>query len=400
MLEPSGRPMRMAVVSTHPIQYQCPVWRVLAQHPRISQFRVFFVSDCSVRGYRDPGFGCTVNWGASLLDGFDSTSFSNEVVGSSFDLGPSALFRSLGAFRPDVCLLNAYLPMVYLRAMLMCRRRGVRVVLRAEATDSNKKRYGLKSYARDWALRCLYRRIDAFASIGSSADRHYLRLGVSADRISRSPYCIDSEALEAQRSGVLPGMQRARLGVPDEAFVVLVSGKLSMWKRPLMVLDALEGVSHPAGRPVHVWFLGDGELRPSVEARAMSGWQGRVRVLGFLGQDQLAAVYADADMLVMASRGETWGLVVNEALACGIPAIVGERVGCSSDLVVDGETGFVFRGDDLLDLRRKVLDMAAILVRDRARVAEACRAAASRHSIQAAADGIVRAARVAMTAVQ
>jgi glycosyltransferase involved in cell wall biosynthesis len=85
-----------------------------------------------------------------------------------------------------------------------------------------------------------------------------------------------------------------------------------------------------------------------------------VTFAGFLNQTEIVKAYLAADCLVLPSDyGETWGLVVNEAMACGLPAIVSDRVGCGPDLIIDGVTGYIFPFGDITALAGKLLECAS-----------------------------------------
>lgn len=382
---------RLAVVTTHPIQYQCPLWKQLAARPELTGFRVFFASDFSTRGYADRGFGKEVRWNSSMLEGFDHESFGHETISSPLFVGTGRMIRAVRRFRPDACLINAYLPLVYVRTIAACNRAGIPVILRAEATDQDRPRSGCWAAVRDRTLRTTYRGISAFAAIGTNAAEHYRRLGVPEARIHRSPYCIDSVAFGRQRREAVRGTSRAALGTPQHAIVILFAGKLIPKKDPLIVLEALRGIEQVRGRPLHVWFLGDGDLRSEVERRSAAWKDGRVRILGFRPQESLGEVYADSDILVLPSvTRETWGLVVNEALEFGVPCVVSDRVGCARDLVEPGVTGMVFPAGDVEALRGRILELATASIERGAEISEACRAKAMEYSSHAAVDGIIR----------
>lgn len=386
--------LRLAVVTTHPIQYQCPLWKLLAACPEIGGFKVFFASDYSTQGYRDAGFGRRVKWSQSSLDGFDHEFFGHAVIDSPTYLGRRAMIAALERFGPDVCLLNAYLPLMYLRSVAACNRARIPVVLRAETTDRDQRRSPARAAVRDFALRRVYSRISAFASIGMNSRDHYLRLGVPPSRIHFSPYCIDTDAFESWRLASARGRLRSQLGVPAEALVFLFSGKLIPKKDPLIILDALRGIGALSGRPVHAWFLGDGELRHEIERRGAQWMGSRSRVLGFRPQESLADVYADSDVLVLPSLvRETWGLVVNEALSFGIPCVVSDRVGCARDLIQPGSTGRVFVAGDVTGLRAALEEIGAAVAGSAPALAAACRARILTYSSHAAVDGIMRCVR-------
>jgi glycosyltransferase involved in cell wall biosynthesis len=387
--------LRLAVVATHPIQYQCPVWRRLASRPEVA-LKVFFASDCSVRGYHDPGFARQVRWSVPLLDGYEHEFLGTGPV-SRWTMGPvfgaRSLTRNLRTFGPDACLLNAYSPLLYWHALSVCRLAGMPVLLRAEATDVDRHRGTAHRGLRDLVLKSFYSGVATCLAIGVNSRTHYARLGVRPERIGFAPYCVDTDLFERQYVARSAGRLRDRLAIGRDCLVILFSGKLIPKKDPLTLLDAVAGQPKITDRPVHLVFLGDGPLRMPLEQQAVATAPGRVHFLGFQQQEDLGDVYADADMLVLPSvYEETWGLVVNEAMQFGVPCVVSDRVGCGPDLIIPGRTGAVFPHGDVDSLRDAIVRVAVSKGEHGADIHERCRSQVSGYSIDAAADGILAAA--------
>jgi glycosyltransferase involved in cell wall biosynthesis len=181
-------------------------------------------------------------------------------------------------------------------------------------------------------------------------------LGIAPDRIVLTPNVVDNDWWARQAAGADPVRIRQRWDVPKDAPVALFCAKLQPWKRPQDALEAFAAADIPESFLV---FAGEGPLRSKLEARARSlGIPDRVRFLGFVNQSGLPAVYRACDVLVLPSGYEPFGLVVNEAMLCGLPAIVSDRVGARYDLVSESKTGFVFPCGDvnaLASILRKVL---------------------------------------------
>ena len=208
---------------------------------------------------------------------------------------------------------------------------------------------------RRTAMRVAYPRLlrsfDAFLTVGQRSEDYYRHFGIAADRMFRSPHCVDNDffagaARAAKERG--DGIRR-EAGFADTDVVFVFAGKLIAKKRPLDFLEALARVrrSHPAVRGL---IVGDGPLRGELEAYQRANDTGCV-MIGFLNQQEIARAYVAADALVLPSdSGETWGLVVNEAMACGTPAIVSDAVGCAPDLIEDGKTGFSYACGDVAAL--------------------------------------------------
>jgi glycosyltransferase involved in cell wall biosynthesis len=391
----ADRVTRLAVVTTHPIQYQCPIWKDLARRADM-RVRVFFASDFSVRGYVDPGFNQHMRWTVPLLDGYDHEFMGTALIGSR-SIGPmignGALAKRLRHFRPAACLLNAYAPPFYWHALGVCRLQGIPVILRAETTDVDQDRPLFRRTLRDAALKFFYSGVARFLAIGHNSRAHYERLGVPTEHIGFAPYCVDSDLFESQYARRKRGIIRSHLGIPENALVVLFSGKLIPKKDPLTLLNAVSCLPAVGDRPVHLMFLGDGELRGRLEEAAATTAAGRVHFLGFQPQEKLGDVYTDADMLVLPSLyTETWGLVVNEALQFGVPCIISDRVGCGPDLIRASDTGFVFPHGDSAALQAAIKSMGEKLITRKEEIHQLCRAQVSGYSVRAAAYAINKAA--------
>ncbi len=169
-------------------------------------------------------------------------------------------------------------------------------------------------------------------------------------------------------------------------------GKFIPKKRPIDFIHALDGLGVAKGK---AWGLlvGDGPLRQELERHAREQ-RTPCSFAGFLNQSEIGAAYAAADVLVLPSdERETWGLVVNEAMAAGLPAIVSERAGCVPDLIISGKTGFVYGCGDVEALSRTMATFAA----DpdlRSRLSKSARRHIRAYSTEAASEGLVAALRV------
>jgi glycosyltransferase involved in cell wall biosynthesis len=208
--------------------------------------------------------------------------------------------------------------------------------------------------------RQLLRHYAAFLNIGGSNRDFYLHNGVPPEKIFFAPYCVENERFASAAEALRP--ERAALrdgwGIAPDAFTFLFCAKFIDKKRPLDLLKALEIAARDRRVPkngLHLLMVGDGELREECE-RFVHEHGVPVTFAGFLNQSELPRAYTAADCLVLPSdHGETWGLVVNEAMACGLPAIVSDRVGCHPDLIRQGLTGAVFPFGDSAALAEQLI---------------------------------------------
>lgn len=393
-----NRTPTLAVFGTHPVQYHAPLWRVLAQRGTVG-VHVLYGTDMSVRGYKDEGFGVAFQWDTPLLDGYPSEFFSTDPaiqrVNFSQPRAPGAVAR-LRACKADAVLLTAYNARFFIDAFLAARRLGLPVLLRHEASDVAFERRGPKGVLRDLVLRVVYAQVAGFGVIGTEARRHLLRLGVPASRMEPAPYCVDTSFVLPERDRWLPqrASVRAAWDIPADACVFVFSGKLIPKKNPVLLLQALAALPAATAARVRLVVAGDGEQRAELEQRVRdTGWADRVRFLGFLNQREIGRAYAAADALVLPSRrgaGETWGLVVNEAMHYGCAAIVSDGVGCHPDLIDDGVTGSVFPSGDADALRRCLETWIARLPAQREAVAQAVGARIAGYTLETSAAGLER----------
>jgi glycosyltransferase involved in cell wall biosynthesis len=184
-------------------------------------------------------------------------------------------------------------------------------------------------------------RFDGYLVVGQRAREYYAHYGADPSRMFFTPHAVDNDFFQVHADSLRAERQRLRAdwGIPSAAILFLFVGKLTVGKRPS---DFIRSVGEAARRRPGTWGLvvGDGRLRSALESQvAAAGWP--VRFAGFLNQTEMPKAYAASDALVLPSA-ETWGLVVNEAMASGLPAIVSDQVGCGPDLVLGGKTGEVF----------------------------------------------------------
>ena len=337
--------IRLAVLITHPVQYFRPVFAALASDPAI-ELRVFFGCDHGQRSSFDPDFGVNFAWDSAPTEGFDHvwlsqlplSSLSRWLVALPLALRSSLQIRR---FRPHAVLVFAYTPAFITATTLLLRLSGQRLFLRADGTDRAFPRSRWKSVLKDNVLRLWYRQFAHCFPIGSDSDDHFRRLGVSRARRHRVPYAVDVDFFAQQVQRWLPERQalRAQHQIPADALVLLWSAKMTQVKHPQLLLQALEWLSPELRQRFWLLAVGDGPLRSAFQQGAQQLLPGRALFQGFRNQSELGACYALADALVFPSRqGETWGLVVNEALQFGLAVIASDHIGSARDLLVPPAT--------------------------------------------------------------
>ncbi|HMP72045.1 MAG TPA: glycosyltransferase family 4 protein [Kiritimatiellia bacterium] len=337
---------RLLVIETHPIQYKAPLFRSFASDPRF-RLKVWYAMLPDAR-QQGEGFESSFSWDVPLLDGYDYEVLDNRSARPSVvrwgGCDTPEVHRKLKVERPDAVLVNGWVTKTCVQALMACRRLGIPCLVRGEANDL-RLRAGWKRLAQ----RLLLSQYQAYLAIGSANRRFYLARGCREERIFDAPYAVDNEAFEAavaervSRRNAL----RAAWEIPDDRIVFLFAGKVEEKKRPLDLLRAVHLLPPEYRSRAHVLIAGTGPREEDCRAEAARlGVQ--VSWAGFLNQSRMPDAYAASDVLVLPSdTGETWGLVVNEAMASGLPALVSQSVGCREDLIVEGVTGGSFPEGDL-----------------------------------------------------
>lgn len=335
---------RLAVLASHPIHYQAPLWRLLAADLDL-ELKVFFRSGMGLQPYHDPEFNATIKWDLPLASGYDHVMLK----------GPWDLFGRLRRDHYDALLVHAWnSPAIWL-AVLGAKLSGGKVLLRGESPwNQEAGKSGPRHLLKRAALKIFFAMIDGFLYIGEENRRFYLHYGIPERKLFFTPYAVENsrffkeeDRLRGERARV-----RAELGLSKDAIVLLSVGKLIHKKRHMDLLRAYENVPGPDKTLV---IVGEGESRHSLEKYVTERGLKNVQFAGFVGQTDISRYYAAADIFVLPSGvGETWGLVVNEAMCFGLPVIVSNIAGSAADLVHSGENGYVFHLGDVAELARKI----------------------------------------------
>lgn len=368
---------RVLLVASHPVQYAAPVFRLLSQHPQLN----LLVAYCSLQAAEpalDREFGVQVAWDIPLLEGYRWIRVPNRSSRMAVD-------RFWGLVNPDLWRLvrsgdfDAVVSFVGYRNATFwilataAKTNGVALLFGTDAHELRPREGGAwKARLKKLIWRRLFCLADAVIVPSSGSVRLMRSLGIPEARIVLTPYVVDNDWWTEQAARVDRAAVRRGWGVPESSPVVLFSAKLQPWKRPLDLLRAFAKADVPKAFLV---YAGEGPLRNELEAEALElGVSDRVRMLGFVNQSGLPAAYRAADLLILPSEYDAFGVVVNEAMLCGCVVAVSDRVGARLDLVRPGDNGFVFRCGDIEGLAATLREVLP----DRARLAKLGAAAGKR----------------------
>jgi glycosyltransferase involved in cell wall biosynthesis len=379
---------RLAIVVSHPIQYQAPLFVRLAERAAVD-FEVLFLSRHGVEASLDPGFGRAVRFDVPLTEGYPHRFVPNwspvPSIGTFAGLVNPTIAMTLAKGGYDALLVHGYAHLTDWIAAAAARAIDVPYLLRGETRDTSPEGRATAAWRRKRAVlgplvagahRCL--------AIGLRSARYWLEMGARPSQIGWAPYSVDNERFVA-------GAEQARadrdqrltdLGLDPERPVALFAAKLDPGKR---VLDFVAAGDRLGGRASFL-VVGDGAQRSELDALlADRPW---LRSVGFANQTEMPGWYGVADLFVLPSSSETWGLGVNEAMACGAVPVVSDQVGCAPDLV-DGGAGHVVAARDPVAIAEAIESLLDRTRRDAMR-AEG-RRRLERYSLDATAAGIEQA---------
>lgn len=342
--------VRLAIVSTHPIQYYAPIFQLLARSQGL-RVRVFYTWSQAAQGnVADPGFGRTIAWDVPLLEGYEFEFVPNVAARPGTEhfwgLRNPTLIRAIESWEADVVLVFAWNSASHLASMRHFKGR-IPVFFRGDSTLLDRSSWW-RTAARRLVLGWVYRHIDVALAVGSNNRDYFRWCGVPLERIAFAPHAVDAKRFSDPEGGYEQQAARWRgeLVIPAAARTLVYAGKLIPKKDPLLLLEAFTA----SGAAGHLVFVGEGALEP--ELRVRSAGRSDVHFLAFQNQRAMPAVYRLGDVFVLPSRGpgETWGLALNEAMAAGRPVIASDKVGGARDLVAHGVNGWTFQSGNLREL--------------------------------------------------
>ena len=263
--------------------------------------------------------------------------------------------RALAKAAPDVILCGGYNYVASWQSLLWARIHKIPFFLWSESNVQDLRRgHALVEFLKTEFLR----RCSGFVVPGRSA-LEYLRVHkVDEDAVFIAPNAVDNDFFAAAAAAARQDAARWRreLALPERYFLFV--GRLVREKGVFELLSAYAKLDESMRRQVGLVFVGDGAARPQLELQAASIAPGVIRFAGFAQREQLAIYYALAEMVILPTYTDTWGLVVNEAMACGLPVIVSQVAGCAADLVRENWNGLLVAPRDVSSLTSAMRSLA------------------------------------------
>lgn len=348
---------KLAIVCTHPIQYNVPFFIALAHLSELA-LKVFYTYNPKEQGYFDQDFNKSVKWDVPVEEGYDfefvantsskpSTSFRKGIVNPD-------LIPIIQVFKPDAILVYGWNHHSHWQA-IKAFYGVIPVLFRGDSTNIDKANFW-RTFIRRLYLKHVYRHVDYALYCGSANKAYFQNHGIIESRLINVPHAVDNQRFQSSNKSL-----REQWDLPESAIVILFAGKFIRKKAPEKLMNAFLTLEKPSKENVHLVFIGDGELKASLIS--VSKVSEKVHIKPFVNQSDMPAAYAACDLFCLPSvgPGETWGLAVNEAMAVGKAILISDRAGCAQDLIKNGENGYIFSHDVDGDLQRKL----ELLISDR-----------------------------------
>ena len=341
---------KLAVVVTHPIQYHSPLFKLISERNKI-QLKVYYTWEQSKEKVFDKKFGKEIKWDIPLLDGYDYTFVKNtsKNPGSGHFRGVinPTLNKNIESWNADAILVFGWNHHSHFKTMRYFNGK-IPVYFRGDSTLLDEQP-GIKTILRRLWLTFVYSFVDKALYVGKNNKQYFLKHGLKEKQLVFVPHAIDNNRFfdktgEYQQKA---DKWRKELNLSEKDFVFLFIGKFENKKNPILLIRTVNRFPE-----CKFLFIGSGELEEEMKQKIGNN----ILFLPFQNQSMMPVVYRLGDVFVLPSKGpgETWGLAVNEAMACGKPVIVSDKVGCAVDLVENNKNGFIFNSNDLDDLIEKI----------------------------------------------
>lgn len=344
---------RLAIITTHPIQYNAPLFALLTKRAAI-RVKVFYTWGEDVLQKKfDPGFNKNIEWDIPLLEGYEYSFVQNiaKDKGSHHFRGIDnpTLNKEIKDWGADAILVYGWSFKSHLKALRYFHGK-LQVLFRGDSISLSSLPF-LKKIVRNIFLKWVYRHIDYAFFVGTHNKKYFKSLGLHKNQLIFAPHAVDNERfIKVGKDGeVQIANWKKDLGIVENQIILLYAGKLDYNKNVGLLASAFKEINK---RDTHLVIAGSG-ITESMLKKEFSA-QPNIHFLPFQNQSIMPAVYGLADVFVLPSLSETWGLAINEAMACGKAILAGDACGAAIDLVKESKNGFIFKSNDPQDLAKKM----------------------------------------------
>lgn len=346
----------IAIFTTHPIQYQAPLFKYLSKKKNID-LNIFFASDQGIDKEKvDNGFAKKFAWNVNLLNGYKYKFIGDdEVKVDSFFLRSKKIKKIISSSNFQVIIIFGWNNIFFLQVIFWSLFYRKSLILRSESSilEKNNK---IKKILKKFILFYFFKIFKKILYIGKNNLDFYLKYGVPRSKLIYSPYSVDNDFFSQKNKRIISKFKK-KYNCKSK-IIYLFSGKFIQRKNPLAILRVVNKINLLRKKNNNFFiFIGDGYEKEKCLEYSKKNNINNVVFLGFVNQKQIVNYYHLADFIIVPSKFETWGLVVNEAMAASTGCIVTSSVGCARDLVKEGYNGFIYRSEDFEELVKIILSI-------------------------------------------
>lgn len=351
--------VNIAIVVSHPIQHFCPQYISLSKFPN-ANVKVFFASMLGYKRYFDANFGNEIVWNNLRIEEFKHVFVNgDQVLDCNKNLEAPNLKNELEAFQPDAIITYGYFQKFQRACHQFANSKAIPLVYITDAENRQHRKW-FKNFAKFFALRWYFKKIDYFFTVGNANEDYYKLYGVNPKSFIRMHYPIDIEVYakvfeekEFHRKTI-----RQKLGIPQDMFVITVVGKLVEWKNQSHLIDLLANLESK-GKKAHVIILGSGSTLEELKVQVVTLKSNMVHFAGFVDPIDLPKYYTASDLYLHPARIEPHSLAISEAIFMGLPVVLSDRCGSygENDDVQEGKNGFVYAFGNIEEMSNKVIKL-------------------------------------------
>ncbi|RNL51137.1 glycosyltransferase family 4 protein [Pedobacter jejuensis] len=345
---------KLVIITTHPIQYYAPLFKLLAKECNLI---VYYTLGLGNEKY-DKGFEQNIEWDVDLLEGYNYRFLKNSAKNPSLNhfmgIKNHNLIKKINECSPDAILIYGWAYYSHLNIMRHFKNK-IPIWFRGDSTLTDNQSW-FKKELRKAFLKWVYSKVDLAFYVGKANKQYFKSFGLNDEKLIYLPHAIDNNRFSQDKKAEAEAI-RNKYNVAKSDILVLFAGKFEKKKSPDLLLDAFMSLQEPNA---HLLFVGNGPMEKQLKEKAhqhsLNNPSFKIYFMDFQNQSNMPAIYHTCDLFCLPSQGpgETWGLAVNEAMACGKAILVSDKVGCARDLINNKINGEIFESKHFADLSKKL----------------------------------------------
>jgi glycosyltransferase involved in cell wall biosynthesis len=353
---------KLAIITTHPIQYNAPLFRLLTERGNI-RIKVFYTwGQTKDEIVFDPNFKKSFKWDIPLIDGYDHEFIHNHSSkpGTTHFKGiiNKDLIHKIDAYDPDALLVYGWAFQSHLQ-ILRHYKKKIKIFFRGDSTLLNEPDgFSIRKIARRFMLRWIYSHVNIAFYVGTSNKLYFLKHGLKENQLVYAPHAVENDRFTDGGSHLeeYARAERKTIGIEDSQIAFHYAGKFYAIKHLDLLIKSFRQLKKD-----NICLLLTGGGEDEADLKKLAGNDKRIFFQSFKNQSEMPWVYRMGDVFILPSKSETWGLGINEAMACGRSVIMSDKCGCAADLNI-GNNSVFSSGDQamLVQLMNKYIDQGRI----------------------------------------